>query len=170
LTPAPVREAIRRGQSRQWRQRAVAVVVALYLIAAGAMLWHYLSTARQVAALQAWQTTHAPTLAMIHGTSAAWKELSPVVNATDNPLEELLGCAAAIPSDQLHLTLFETSPGHILIKGEATNAAAAFQYLDRLKRNPQVSAYTWEMAQPHLLPNDLAQFQIEGDHASTHPE
>jgi hypothetical protein len=170
LTPAPVREALRLGQARQWRKRAIAAVVALYLLIAGVMAWNYFSTAHAVASLAAWQARHAPALAMIHGTAAAWKELSPVVDATANPLEELLGCATAIPSDHLHLTLFETSPGHILIKGEATNAAAAFQYLDQLKRSPQLNAYTWEMAQPHLLPNDLAQFQIEGDHASTHPE
>jgi len=44
---------------------------------------------------------------------------------------------------------------------------AAFQFLDNLKHDPHFAGYTWDMAQPHLLPNDLAQLQIEGTRATS---
>jgi hypothetical protein len=91
------------------------------------------------------------------------------VDTANYPLEILLHCTTALPKDQLHLTLFEMEDGNVHLKGEATNVAAAYQLLDHLKADKELSDYDWKMDEPHLESNDLAQLQIEGTHASTHP-
>jgi hypothetical protein len=103
---------------------------------------------------------------MVHQTKAAWHDLQPVVASDSYPLEVLLHTAASLPSDQVHLTLFEAEGNHVLIKAEAKNLTAAFQFFDALKKNADLPGYEWEMAQPHSLANDVTQIQIEGNHAT----
>jgi len=119
-----------------------------------------------VSQLQQWQTTHAPALQMVHDTQAAWKDLQPAVDVNSYPLEVLLHVSESLPGDQVHLTLFEQEGDHLLLKAEARNLTAAFQFFDQLKKNPHLSGYTWDMAQPHSLANDITQLQIEGTHAT----
>jgi hypothetical protein len=162
LVPTLVTAARQSRHVRRWQIRAVLLALAVYLLVVLAMLTRLFLTNAHVADLQRWQSEHAQAIALVRDTRAAWKNLRPVVDEKSYPLELLLHAAAAIPADQLHLTLFEAQDGHLLIKGEATNVSAAFQFLDRLKKDPYFGGYAWDMAQPHLLPNDLAQLQIDG--------
>jgi hypothetical protein len=162
LVPATVTRVKEGRRNRRWQMLAALVALVIYLLFVGWMVSRYLLTSAEVKALHQWQTDNGPAVESIRETEAAWKDLRPVLDEKSYPLELLLHAANAIPSDQLHLTLYEASDGHLLIKGEAKNVAAAFQFLDSLKKDPAFHAYTWEMAQPSLLPNDLAQFQVEG--------
>jgi hypothetical protein len=162
LVPATVHQARQAREKRRWWRRAIFLVIALYVLIAIALAGQFLLTSAKVKELESWQAQHAQALALVRDTKAAWKDLLPVVDEKNYPLELLLNAAQAIPADQLHLTLFEAGDGHVLIKGEAKNVAAAFEFLDSLKKNPGLAEYQWEMGQPHLLPNDLAQFQIDG--------
>jgi hypothetical protein len=163
LVPGSVHRAKQARQSRRWRWRGIFLAAALYLCLVGTLIGHLFFVSSKVKELEAWQAQHAAAVAQVRETRASWKELLPVVDEKSYPLELLLHVSEAIPGDQLHLTLFEAEKGHLLIKGEAKNVAAAFQLIDQLKKSPAFAGYTWEMGQPHLLPNDLAQFQIEGD-------
>jgi hypothetical protein len=163
LVPASVSNVKKERETRRWQVRAGLIALAFYLVVVGWLLSRLFVENVKVQELQRWQTDHATALALVDDTRAAWNDLRPVVDEQSYPLELLLHASQAIPPDQLHLTLFESSAdGHLLIKGEGKDVAAAFQFLDRLKRDPAFSSYTWDMAQPHLLPNDLAQLQIEG--------
>jgi len=162
LVPATVSHARQSREKRRWQLRAVWLVLAAYLLFVAWMVVRFFTTSAKVDELHKWQVEHATALALVRDTRSAWKDLRPVVDEKSYPLELLLHSAQALPADQLHLTLFEATDGHLLIKGEAKNVAAAFQFLDRLKKDPYFAGYTWDMAQPHLLPNDLAQLQIEG--------
>jgi hypothetical protein len=166
LVPATVSRAREARQKRRWRQRAIIVAAAIYLLIIAAVAGQYWLLSTKAKELEIWQEQNGPAVAMIRGTQAAWKDLRPVVDEKNYPLELLLRTWQAIPADQLHLTLFEADGDHLLIKGEAQNAAAAYQFLDSLKKDPALSDYQWEMSQPHLLPNDLAQFQIDGTHSA----
>jgi hypothetical protein len=130
------------------------------------MLFRLFSTEREIAQLNQWQSTHASSLRMVHGTKAAWHDLQPVVNVDLYPLEILLHVSEALPADQVRMTLFEVDKNHLLIKAEAKNLTAAFSFFDALKKNQRLAGFTWEMAQPHSLANDVTQLQIEGTHAS----
>jgi hypothetical protein len=167
LTPATVGEAKRVRASRRWQKRALSIFLVVYLLAVAAMATRMVLTSRKVDDLRKWQAEHAQALDLVQEGRAAWKELAPVVDTKDYPLELLLEAYQSIPLDQLHLTLFEAGNGHLLIKGEAKNVTGAFQFFTKLKSDPYFSSYNLTMANPHPLPNDLAQFQIEGTHATT---
>jgi hypothetical protein len=167
LTPATVGEAKRARASRRWQKRALLIFLVVYLLAVAAMVTRMVMTSKKVDDLRKWQSEHAQALDLVQEGRAAWKELAPVVDTKDYPLELLLETYQSTPLDQLHLTLFEAGDGHLLIKGEAKNVAGAFQFYNKLKSDPYFSGYNLTMANPHPLPNDLAQFQIEGTHATT---
>jgi len=162
LTPAVVGEAKKTREIQRWRNRGILIALIIYLLLVGLAMSQYIVTSRNIGQLAHWKSDHEQALALVHNTTAAWKELEPVVAEKDYPLEVLLNSAAAIPADQLRLTLFESNNDHILIKGEAKNASASFQYLENLKSNPALKDFSWAMSAPRLLPNDLAQFQIDG--------
>ena len=166
LTPPRVDEVKRGRVARQWQLRGLGLVVICLLAMAAVFGGRLFMTSLEVGRLQSWKVAHAPALQRVHDTQAAWKDLQPVVDENSYPLELLLHVSASVPTDQLHLTLFEAEPNHSLIKGEAKNLTAAFQLLDALKKDPHFTGYTWEMAQPHSLANDVTQLQIEGTHAT----
>jgi hypothetical protein len=165
LVPTTVGQAQRDRANRQWQWRGGALLAVIYLIVVGLLAWKYVTTSRQADELRAWQTAHAPALALVEDGRAQWKDLRPLVETKDYPLELLLEACQSIPADQLHLTLFEAGNGKLRIKGEAKNVAGAFQFFGKLKADPYFASYNLEMANPNPLPNDLAAFQIEGSHA-----
>jgi hypothetical protein len=169
LCPPEVSQSKKAQQTRLWQGQAVLVALAIYLLIVAALLGRFFWTAAQLHSVQAWQAKHATSLDAIHLAQTDWQRLAPVVDTAGYPLEILLGCAEAIPKDQLHLTLFELDDGKVQLKAEATNVAAAYVFLDHLKTRPELAGYTWQMDEPHLLPNDLAQLQIEGTRATAHP-
>jgi hypothetical protein len=166
LTPARVDQAKRGRVARRWQFRALGLVILCVLLTIAAFGTRLFLASIEVSRLQRWSTEHAPALQLVHDTEAEWKDLQPVVDQNSYPLEILLHVSESVPVDQLHLTLFETSADHVLIKAEAKNLTAAFQLLDKLKKDPHFAGYTWDMAQPHSLANDVTQLQIEGTHAT----
>jgi hypothetical protein len=166
LTPPKVGEVKRLRQSRRWKIRAAILAALALLVALAGFGLHLFVTAREVSQLRAWQEAHASDLQTVQDTSSAWQDLQPVVDKDNYPLEVLLHVSDALPADQVHLTLFEQEGTHLLIKAEAKNLTAGFQFFDRLKKDPSLSSYTWEMAQPQSLANDITQLQIEGTYAA----
>lgn len=163
LIPPIVNMEKKKRETSKLQRRVLLGTLVVYLGIAGNLLTHFFMTQERIEELEQWHAAHAQTLGLIHSTQAAWKELQPVTNPQSYPLEKLLHCSEAITSDDMHLTLFETHDNNsLLIKGEAKNVAAAFQFADALKKNSFFTGYNWNVAQPHLLPNDLAQLQIEG--------
>ncbi len=166
LVPPAVTEARQGREAWRWRFRAILLVALLYVMWVGWTVAHFWITSAKVHDLEQWTNQHAPHLAALQSSEDAWSDLRSAIDEKVYPVELLYHTAKSIPKDQLHLTLFETQTNHLLIKGEAKNVAAAFQFFDALKKEPAFAGYTWQMAPPHLLPNDLAQFQIEGTPAS----
>ena len=162
LVPSKVSAEKKLRQTRRWQNRLVVTGLVIYLMVVVALLVRYFQTSYRLNQLRDWQVEHADALNLIHSTQTAWRDLQPALDEKGYPLEQLLHCTEAIPADDLHLTFFEQNGDKLLIKAEAKNAAAAFQFADSLKKLPAFAGYTWDMSQPHLLPNDLAQIQIEG--------
>jgi hypothetical protein len=167
LTPASVGEARRKRESSKWLRRGLLAVLLIYMLGTGWLVTKLIMTSVKVDALHKWQSAHAAAVELVLDGRDTWKELSPVVDTDNYPLELLKHTTQSIPADQLHLTLFEAGEDHLLIKGEAKNVAAAFQFFDKLKNDTFFSSYTLNMDNPRPLPNDLAQFQIQGTRATT---
>ncbi|HEV3272859.1 MAG TPA: PilN domain-containing protein [Candidatus Methylacidiphilales bacterium] len=166
LIPSMVGEAQRTRANRRWQKRALWIFLAVYLLAVGALVTRMVLTSRKVDELRKWKAEHAQALDAVQDGRAAWKELAPVVDTKNYPLELLREVQQWIPAEQLHLTLFKTENGHLMIQGEAKNVASAFQFYSKLKSDPYFSGYNLIMGNPRTLPNDLSQFQIEGTHAT----
>jgi hypothetical protein len=166
VVPARVFEAKRQRVNRRWWWRLGLLAGVLILVAALALGLRLFLAQRAIGQLEKWQADHAAALQMVQQTQAAWRDLQPVVARDSFPLEVLLHVSESLPEDQVHLTLFEAEGNHVLIKAEAKNLTAGFQFFDALKKNPKLPGYTWEMAQPQSLANDVTQLQIEGSHAA----
>ena len=168
LIPMRVGAATRERRTRRWQIRAVTLLLLLGMALVMALAVRFYLTAREVAQLKQWQVAHADELATVHETSASWRDLQPALDIRAYPLELLLHVSEAVPNQEVHLTLFDLEGDHLLIRAEAKNLTAAFTFFDRLKKSGSLAGYTWEMAQPHLLDNDITQLQVEGTHASAH--
>lgn len=162
LVPQQVETVKRQRATRRWQSLAAVIAVVLGIGLVAALGLRLFLTSREIAGLRQWQTAHASSLQTISDTRAAWQDLQPVVDTGNYPLEVLLQVAGALPADQVHLTLFEQEGYHLLIKAEARNLTAGFQFFDQVKRNPKLKSYSWEMTQPHSLANDVTQLQING--------
>jgi len=167
LLPVTVSEAQKRREVRRWQYRAILAALVVYLLVDAWLGVRLYLTSRKVDELRRWNTDHAQDIALVRETRAAWKDLRPVVDQDGYPLEILFHLNESIPADQLHLTLFQCDPDHFMVKGEAKNFAAAYQFLDNLKTNKNFVGCTWDMPTPSLKANDLASFQIDGTRPTT---
>lgn len=163
LTPAEIGEARRARESQRWIKRAAVILFLAYLGLVGWFVWQYVQLSLKVAELRKWQDAHSADVDLVMAGRSSWKQLRPVVDYKYFPLEILRKVQAAIPADQLHLTLFECNDkGKLQIRGEAKNVAGAFTFFENLKNDRYFAAYNLQMGNPRPLPNDLASFEIDG--------
>jgi hypothetical protein len=136
---------------------AVYGLVLLVLLAQTGWLWF------QVQKFQAKLSEQAPLVTSLRDTAARWDAVEEAVQPDFYVVEQLLHCAQSLPDEGVRLTKFETEGKRLLITGEAKNAPAAFKFAEDIKKQPFFASYRWQMAQPKLLANDSAQFQMEGN-------
>ena len=68
----------------------------------------------------------------------------------------------SLPSADVRITTFNQSARQISVEGEANSAALAYQFADAVKKNPDLKTFQFDLAAPRILPNDHAQFRLEG--------
>ena len=103
-----------------------------------------------------------PTTAFIRRTETRWKALSPAIDPHYYPIEVLLQLFESLPSPDVQITTFNQSARQISVEGEASSAALAYQFAEKVKKNANLRTFQFEMAAPRILPNDHAQFRLEG--------
>lgn len=145
----------------EWKKRlllagaaylALVVLFAIYVFAVG---FQASRLGRQVAADE-------PKVAFIRQTEAKWKALAPAIDPAYYPIEILLHLYESLPSPAVKITTFQQSARQLSVDGEADSAALAYQFADKVKAHPGLQHYRFEMAAPRILPNDHAQFRLEG--------
>ena len=104
----------------------------------------------------------APRTQFVKATEASWLSLSPAIDPHYYPIEVLLHLSESLPSPEVHITAFNQSARQISVDGEANNASLAYQFADKVKKNPDLRMFQFEMGAPRILPNDHAQFRMEG--------
>ncbi|MDQ6862163.1 MAG: pilus assembly protein PilM [Verrucomicrobiota bacterium] len=145
----------------QWKKRliyaAVAYVAILLLFFAylGVMKYRVRQLDRAIA-------KNEPTTAFIKKTEATWKALSPAIDPHYYPIEVLLAIFQSLPSPDVQITTFNQSARQVAIDGEAPSATLAYQFAEAVKKNPDLKTFQFEMAAPRILPNEHAQFRLEG--------
>ena len=171
LPPASIKlnllpESWRRRRSQlirqtEWRKRLLwiggAYVALLFL------LFAYLGLLRfQIGRIDARIAQDAPGTQFVRATEANWKALAPAIDARYYPVEILLHIFESLPSPEVRITAYNQSARQVSVDGEANTAALAYQFIEKIKKNPDLRVFQFEMASPRILPNDHAQFRLEG--------
>ena len=171
LPPAPVKlnllpESWRRRRLQlvrqaEWRRRllwiggAYGAVVLLLLVYLGLLRFQIARIDRRIA-------HDAPGTEFVRATEAKWKALAPAVDAHYYPVEILLHLFESLPSADVRVTAYNQSARQISVDGEANTAALAYQFVEKVKKNPDLRSFQFDMAAPRILANDHAQFRLEG--------
>jgi len=149
------------ARQKEWRKRL--------LIAGGAyaglllLFFLYLLILRlQISRLDSRIERDAPRTEFVKQTEAKWKALAPALDPHYYPIEVLLHLFQSLPTPDVRITTYSQSARQISVDGEAPSAALAYQFADKVKKNPELQAFRFEMAAPRILPNDHAQFRLEG--------
>lgn len=148
----------RRGEWRKrlfWAGGAYAGIFLLALL--------YLGFTRfQVSRLDRAIAQDAPKTEFVRAAEANWKSLAPAIDNRYYPVEILLHLYQSLPSQDVRITTYNQSARQISVDGEANTAALAYQFADKVKKNPQLQVFQFSMADPRILPNGHAQFRLEG--------
>jgi hypothetical protein len=144
-----------------WRKRLVWIggaYVALLLL-----LLAYLSLLRfQIGSIDRRIAHDAPETQFVRATEANWKALAPAIDARYYPVEILLHLFESLPSAEVRITAYNQSARQVSVDGEANTTALAYQFIEKIKKDPDLRAFQFDMAAPRILPNDHAQFRLEG--------
>ncbi len=146
---------------KEWRRRllwAGSAYVALFLLFA-----LYVVIIRfQVGHLKTAIERDAPKVDFIRQTEANWKALSPAIDPHYYPIEVLLHLFESLPNPEVRITVYDQSARNISVQGEAPSAALAYQFAEKVKQNPGLQNFAFTLQTPRILPNDHAQFRLEG--------
>jgi hypothetical protein len=171
LPPAPVKLNL---LPESWRQRRLQLAKQVEwrkrLIWAGAtyagllfLLFASLAYMRlEIGRLNRRVARDAPQTEFVRVAEANWKALAPAVDSRYYPVEILLHLFESLPSSDVRITAYNQSARQISVDGEANTAALAYQFIDKIKKNPELRIFEFDMAAPRILPNDHAQFRLEG--------
>jgi hypothetical protein len=103
-----------------------------------------------------------PRTEFVKQAAVKWKSLSPAIDPRFYPIEVLLHLSDDLPSADVRITKFDQSARQIAVEGEANSAALAYQFIDKVKKDEALQMFQFDMAAPRILPNDHAQFRLEG--------
>lgn len=145
----------------EWKKRILWAGAAygglLFLFLAWLLLLRF-----QVGRLESRIARDEPSTGFVQKTEMRWKALSPAIDPHYYPIEVLFHLFENLPSADVQITSYQQSARQISVDGEASSAALAYQFADAVKKNPELKTFQFEMAAPRILPNDHAQFRLEG--------
>ena len=104
----------------------------------------------------------APKTEFVRATEGNWKALAPAIDSRYYPVEILQHLFESLPSTDVHITTYNQSARQISVEGEAKTAALAYKFIENVKKNSGLQIFQFNMAAPRILPNDHAQFRLEG--------
>jgi hypothetical protein len=152
-------QVLRQAEWRKWLYRiggAYGAVLLLFLIYLGLMRFEIGRLGRRIAK-DAEQTN------FVRSSAANWKALAPAIDPHYYPVEILLHLFESLPSQEVRITAYNQSARQISIDGEAKTPAQVFQFVDKVKKHPELQTFTFDLSTPpRILSNDRAQFRLEG--------
>lgn len=152
-------QLLRQAEWRKWLYRigsAYGAILLLFLIYLGLMRFEIGRLGRRVAK-DAEQTN------FVRSSEANWKALAPAIDPHYYPVEILLHVFESLPSQEVRITAYNQSARQISIDGEAKTPAQVFQFVDKVKKHPDLQTFVFDLSTPpRILSNDRAQFRLEG--------
>lgn len=146
----------------EWRKRLVWIgsaygaAVLLFIIYLGLMRFEIGRLGRRIAK-DAEQTN------FVRSSETNWKALAPAIDPHYYPVEILLHLFESLPSQEVRITAYNQSARQISIDGEAKTPAQVFEFVDKVKKQPDLQTFVFDLSTPpRILSNDRAQFRLEG--------
>ncbi len=161
LPPAWEADARRLERAGRIRQQLLTAAVVWLLVIAGAFI--YLAWLKQQEKKLAAELAAArPELDFITTREARWMALAPAVDPARYTVELLYHLHKNLPNPEVKITELDQQPTGWKVVGEAPSAALAIDFVDKLKKDPELRAWQVQAGPPQILPNEHAQFTIFG--------
>ncbi|HEX6566378.1 MAG TPA: hypothetical protein VF020_18950, partial [Chthoniobacterales bacterium] len=148
---------------RRRRVRRLIAAAAAYLLAVLAIIGYIYWQQHRITELQNQLSAEHPTVAAIQGTADQWRKVEWAVDPKMYAVELLHQVADLLPPQGMRLTAFQIEKGKLIVRGEASTAAAAFKFNEDIKQNAALKQFRWDMKSPSLRPDGRAEFIIEGE-------
>lgn len=103
-----------------------------------------------------------PSVEFIRTAANNWKALAPAIDPHYYPLEVVLHLAKSLPSENVRITVYNQSARQISVNGEANSPTLAYQFAEKVKKDPDLRTFQFDMGTPQILGNGHAQFRLEG--------
>ena len=145
----------------EWRRRLTLIggaYAGLFLL----FLLYFVYTRLAIARLDSLIARDSKPTQFIRETETNWKSLAPAIDSRYYPVEILLRLSQDLPSPDVRITAYNQSARQISVDGEANTAALAFQFAEKVKKDAALQNFRFDMAAPRILPNNHAQFRLEG--------
>jgi hypothetical protein len=163
LLPPQVSVLHEKARRRRRIRRIIAAAVGAYLLGILAIVGYIFWQQNRIGQLQNQLDAERPTVTAIQGTADQWHKVEWAVDPKLYAVELLHQVADLLPPQGMRLTAFQIEKGKLVIRGEASTAAAAFKFDEDIKQNAALKLFRWDMKSPSLRPDGRAEFIVEGE-------
>jgi hypothetical protein len=161
LVPAGWTEAQRKNEKKAKLRDWLAIAGVIYLCILLAAAAYVIVLQHRVSLVERQVREASPAVDAIGSRRARWSALAPATDPNRYTVELLQQINLSIPSDDLHVTIFDqTAPDQFMVEGEAPTADAANLYMDALRNNPDLKEFRFDNGPPQFMANEHAQFRI----------
>lgn len=154
-------ERARKSRRGEWRKRLIWAALA-YAGLIVLFFLHLVYLKVRLTQLDYQVRRDAAQTAFVQSSAAAWRTLEPALEPRLFPIEVLRAIYDSLPTPDVHITAYTQTARQLSLEGEASTAALTYQFADKVKKNPALQRFTFDMQAPRLLPNGHAQFRLEG--------
>jgi hypothetical protein len=163
LLPPQVSVLHEKARRRRRIRRLIAAAAGIYLLGILGVIAYIFWQQSRIGQLQNQLSAELPTVTAVQGTADQWRKVQWAVDPKLYAVELLSQVAGQLPQQGMRLTAFQIEKGKVIIRGEASTAAAAFKFNEDIKQNAALKPFQWEMKSPSLRPDGRAEFIIEGE-------
>jgi hypothetical protein len=103
-----------------------------------------------------------PKVELSNARQTKWRALEAAVEPSRYLVEILHQIARSIGAADIRITEFQMNPREFAFSGEAANVAEAIEYVGRLRKEPELGGFKIDSPNPNILPNERAQFRVNG--------
>jgi hypothetical protein len=163
LLPPQVSVLHEKARRRRRIRRLIAAAAGIYLLGILGIIAYIFWQQSRITQLQNQLTADLPTVTAVQGTADQWRKVQWAVDPKLYAVELLHQVGDLLPPQGMRLTAFQIEKGKVIIRGEASTAAAAFKLNEDIKQNAALKLFQWDMKSPSLRPDGRAEFIIEGE-------
>lgn len=103
-----------------------------------------------------------PVVELSKSRQARWTSLSAALEPSRYMIELLHQVTKVIGPADIRITEFQMGVREFGFSAEASSLGEAIEYVNRLKKEPDLAAFKIDSPNPNLLPNERAQFRVTG--------